>query len=264
MDRQVPIDEKSLPPSTGAPSAPESRAFTPRRPGDRLPGALNAKQLAKLRTHRRLLDATIELVREHGAGAVNTVKVTERAGVAQSVFYAHFESVAACLTEAATDVVERVDKLNARIREEQNLEARTVEELLDIDGMTDAFERSLAIMVENAEFVDIFIRFVRDPSPLGEPLRRSWVRMHEGLTDDLVRAAERTGLVTDRRRVGALAEIVMGLTSNATETLRYRRVDSRRGLARMLAVMTRAVILDGQGPPPERPRRRRRPKRAAR
>lgn len=250
----------------GSARAPErSRAFTPRQRGDRLPGALTAKQLAKQKTHRKLLDATIGIVREQGSGAVNTVRVTERAGVAQSVFYAHFGSVAECLTRAATDVVEHLDALNAQVRAEQNLEAKTAEELLDLEAMTDSFDRTLEIMAEHAEFYDIFIRFVRDPTPLGEPLRQSWVRMHRAFSDDLMRAAERTGLRADRRGIEVLAEVVMGLCSLATETLRYQRVRRRRDLARLLAVMMRAAILDGQqGPVAVEDGARRRPRRARR
>lgn len=69
------------------------------------PMSLRSEQ--KSRTRAALLDAAVELIREHGLDAVTAKQVSERAGVAAGTFFVHFPEVPALVDALLDRHVER-------------------------------------------------------------------------------------------------------------------------------------------------------------
>src|ERR1041385_42792 len=65
-----------------------------------------SKPPATSSTRQRLVQAVIDIVRGDGLGALTTVEITRRAGIAQPGFYKHFPNVDACLEEATKQMLE--------------------------------------------------------------------------------------------------------------------------------------------------------------
>jgi AcrR family transcriptional regulator len=91
---------KSATRAGGAPSkrpARDGRAHAPRSPAPRPRTAW---------TRDRLLSEALTILREEGSAAVNTVRLSRAAGIAQSGFYRYFSTIDACL-EAAIEPLAR-------------------------------------------------------------------------------------------------------------------------------------------------------------
>ena len=126
-------------------------------------------RLQKTRTphgarRRQIVDTTIEILMEDGL--VTTGGVTERIGIVQSGFYAHFPSIEACLEEAAANARNRIrEPVRDGILRLQETEPGNIRLL------TEFYEDLLARSIEVAPFILLFLRRKGDLTPVGRILR---------------------------------------------------------------------------------------------
>ena len=124
------------------------------------------KTSKSVRTRRRLVEVTLELLLESGESAITTVAVTKRASMAQSSFYFHFDSVEALMREAGRSTGEALAaQLGEWMEELRSAEHET------LDGLLEHLERVFDRLRQDRTYVEVFVRFRRSPFVLGEVLR---------------------------------------------------------------------------------------------
>ncbi len=77
---------------------------------ERSPGTRQGAHIAELQ-RRRLLSATVELLTERGARAVNIAAVSQRAGVSRKTFYEAFADREACLLAAFEETTQQIEQV---------------------------------------------------------------------------------------------------------------------------------------------------------
>lgn len=107
-----------------------------------------------------MLQAIVELLDEEGAGALTTVRVTQRAGVAQRTFYVHFTDVEQGVGVAAEEMARRIVEMLSSAR------ARPDGERFTLRG---ALRNVLEAMLGDPRMARIFLSHRRDVrSPFGQ------------------------------------------------------------------------------------------------
>lgn len=136
-------------------------------------------------TRRRLVAATLELLRTGGEAAVTTVSVTQAAGIAQSAFYRHFSRVEDCLVAAAA---EGAAAIRAAVADSRR--ATTPEPL---DWVR--FYQGLFDLVETQRpLAELFLRYHADRLALGGIMSRLFDDLCADLAADLSRQLTLLGL----------------------------------------------------------------------
>lgn len=129
-------------------------------------------------TRERILAATIELLSDEGLAGISTGKLSNRAGIVQSGFYAHFASVEECTLVAAERIGNRLRELVVqRMREEDTV---------DPAALSGFMGRMLSSFEGNWKFMEIMLRYRRDPSPLGKVMSRFYDQVREDVVDNLI------------------------------------------------------------------------------
>ncbi len=190
---------------------------------------MTTRKEAKERTRRRLLDAMVELLDEEGPEALTTVRITERAGIAQPTFYVHFDDIGSALEASAEEVAGAfLGAIGA-----------TAEPLPERARIRTAYQRILSGMLKDPRLGRLFLRHRRDVrSPFGARFSRI-----------LVGARERT--VGELRRVGAprpelAATLVVGMVFSVCEAVLDGRIASTEQALDDLVHATRPLL----EPPP--------------
>ncbi|MHB1929074.1 MAG: TetR/AcrR family transcriptional regulator [Acidimicrobiales bacterium] len=119
-------------------------------------------------TRRRILDAALAVIGEHGVGGLTNRRVARRAGVALGSLTYHFPSQRDILREALTDFADReVDRIAGIAAE---LHAASVEAAVSNleEGLL-----AVALGVESIAVIELYLEAARDPA-LQEPARRCW------------------------------------------------------------------------------------------
>jgi AcrR family transcriptional regulator len=124
-----------------------------------------------------LLAGAITVLTEHGLEGFTTGRITAEAGIAQSGLYKHWPDREAVLHEVAELVGERILQAvrNARLQAGA-----------DITRIEESFAGSLRAVMEEREILMIFLRYRREPGPLGDVLRELLERALNELYIDLV------------------------------------------------------------------------------
>lgn len=174
---------------------------------------------AKVATRQALLDAALRILDEEGSGALTTVSVTKRAGIAQSSFYAHFADM--------NDLLGHLTQQLARQRQSTTRRARWRFGADRTDGRGDAramFRVPLEGLLGHPEVLRLVLRSRLDPaSPLGRWSRELVEDNRRELVADLVAAGVPSGTDGERRQLEMFADGVIALT----ETLALGAVEGR-------------------------------------
>ncbi|MGE0785470.1 MAG: TetR/AcrR family transcriptional regulator [Sandaracinaceae bacterium] len=122
------------------------------------------RKRSREQTRDRMLEAAVELLRNEGLPALTTVRVTKEAGIVQSGFYAHFKNPEHLQQELA-------DRVGRELREQiaEWMAALRVGPD-DRASLAARYEEMLTLFREEREVIDLFLRYRRSPSQLGQVL----------------------------------------------------------------------------------------------
>lgn len=203
------------------------------------------KRGTREQTRQRLLDATIDLIRRDGFASLTTVSITERAGIVQSGFYAHFKNLDPCVEAAAEQVVDRQRLVQSDFRSRAYAQLLVADDPVSYANMRALWERSLDLMLEDRVFAELFLRFRRDSSPLGKRLRKVFDQARSDMARDMNEVAPRLGIGNEFAPFTAFwGDLVLGMWLTATEALLDGTHD-RDVVLTMLAQTTCAGSLAG-------------------
>ena len=132
-------------------------------------------------TRERIIAAAIEILSEEGLGAVATGRLAKKAGIVQSGFYAHFGSVEECILAAA-------ERIGQRLRESL-VRKLAEEETVDPEALARFAADVLARLEKEWTFVELLLRYRRDPSPLGNVMSRFFSLLRDDVVDNLIEVA---------------------------------------------------------------------------
>lgn len=179
-------------------------------------------------TRERILAATIELLSEEGLGGVSTGRLASKAGVVQSGFYAHFASLDECVLVAAERIGGRLrDLLVQRMYEEDTV---------DPDSLARFLEELFARFEPHWTFVELMLRYRRDPSPLGKVMRDFYDRVRQDLLENLTEVAPELNVQEHERRLLApAANSILTQFVAALEGIKEGWTPDRETLAKHLA-----------------------------
>lgn len=202
--------------------------------GDRSGGsAAIPRREKRAATRERLVQATIELLRQDGAAALNTVNITKRAGIAQSGFYLHFTNIDECKRAAAERVAEG-------IRRSVTKQRREIHKINSEDAQLLAAHlgKILDIFDTERKFAEIFLHNRHDRSPLGAVMRELYQQIHTDLAEDLQTVFFRRQKLSAaaRERLFLQAEIIFAAALTTGEALLENRISQPELAAQLLAV----------------------------
>lgn len=124
-----------------------------------------------------LLAGAMKVLTEHGLEGFTTGRITAEAGIAQSGLYKYWPDREAVLHEVAELVGERVL---------QALRAARLNVGADPTRIEESFAGSLRAVMEERQTLRLFLRYRREPGPLGDVLRELLERALEELYTDMV------------------------------------------------------------------------------
>jgi AcrR family transcriptional regulator len=166
---------------------------------DEMSSAPLSRQEAKLVTRQRLLDAAHELLVEEGHAGVVAARVSKRAGIAQSSFYAHFRDKDDLLRTLAR---ETTDRLRRALRDARAFAA----EEMTPDRVRDVFRISIDAMKAQPELFRLFARERQQGTPFGEYCRALYDEMRRDLAEDLMRIGSAPDTPDTRRKAEMVAD----------------------------------------------------------
>jgi TetR/AcrR family transcriptional regulator, fatty acid biosynthesis regulator len=178
------------------------------------------------------VDAVIEIVRGEGLGALTTVEITRRAGIAQPGFYKHFRNVDECLEEATKEVLDGMRETFGAMR-------RRIRDRNDPEEVAEHFLAVLDAVAMDPSFNELIVRYRRDPSALGRAIREVEAKVLADFVEELWNEAKKSGLLVEHRgRVVILAEIIWGALSAGVERVLDDPAADRNALAHHLSEFT--------------------------
>ncbi len=195
-------------------------------------------------TRARLIQVTIELLRQEGLPALTTSRIARAAGIAQPGFYAHFKNVDDLVRTAISQVI---DEIRAKIR---GVRKRAFDRLQHVKDIAN-FEISRAMYADildaflsDPAFAHLFLRYRRDPSLLGGYMRQAAKRVREDITQDMWRNAQAVGFRPEHQQLVAFwSEQMLGLYFAAAEALLDGRyAEDRQMVVDSLARSSRAIM----------------------
>lgn len=162
---------------------------------------MTQRKEAKERTRQRLLEAMIDLLDEEGAGSLTTVRITQRAGVAQPTFYVHFVDVDTGLDVAAEQIAGEL------LRGLRTLDPRATPEAPPPTSAREALRRVLNGMLEDRRIARVFLRHRRDPN---SPFGVRFGRILAGVRDRVVDVARQLGAARPEIVASHVVALVIG------------------------------------------------------
>ncbi len=180
-----------------------------------------------------MLEAAIDLLRTEGLPALTTVRVTREAGIVQSGFYAHFKNPEHLQTELA-------ERVGLKLREHIAAWMAAMRAGgMDEADLTERYAHVLVLFRDEKPLVDLFLRYRRSPSPLGQVLGH----LHTQLRADFFQyLRERAGDADTIRphlgTIGMHADTLVAALLGVAEGVVDGRVADIETAARELAVLT--------------------------
>lgn len=171
---------------------------------------MTQRKEAKERTRQRLLSAIVEILDEEGEAALTTVRITQRAGVAQPTFYVHFTDVQAGVAVAAEDMASRI------------LGMLSVQGASAADGratLRGTLKMVLDALLEDRRLTRIFLRHRRD---LSSPFGQRFAKILGGARDIVIEQCRRVGAA----RPEVVALLVVSLYIGTLEGICDGRIPS--------------------------------------
>jgi AcrR family transcriptional regulator len=195
-------------------------------------------------TRARLIQVTIDLVRQEGLPALTTGRITRAAGIAQPGFYAHFKNIDDLLRTALAQVLDDMQRKVTAARRRAFERLKSLEDLADIETTRAAYADTLDVFLSDPRFAELFLRYRRDPSLLGGYMRYAMDVVRQDLTADIWRAAQALGFQQEHYSVVAFwAEQLLALYLAAAEALLDKRQADRDMLLDSLARSSRAIMI---------------------
>lgn len=143
-------------------------------------------------TRKRLIDATAEIIRQRGAGALSVAAIARQAGVHPPGFYSYFKSLEECAQAAAED-------LGAVLL------SRYTESLGEGISFPTSRDRILSFIrltlqewLAEPHLTELVLRCRYERSPMGEVVRRYVDRASADLADHLREVAKKAGVIKER------------------------------------------------------------------
>lgn len=196
---------------------PVARKKTPSKAPRPLASKRTRNDSRKVATRQRLIDATIDIIRTEGVGALTTGKIANAAGIQQPGFYAHFKNVDECLRAAADQLAASMLDAEVKMRRERAFQVTDRERLPD--GIA-RMKLALGLWIENRRFSELLMRCRYDDSPLGETGRQVFRRARELLTEDILELAVKNGISTRYlREIELIATFLIASFGNAIDLL---------------------------------------------
>ncbi len=195
------------------------------------------RRRSREQTRDRMLEAAVELLNNEGLPSLTTVRVTKEAGIVQSGFYAHFKNPEHLQQELA-------ERVGRELREHMAAWMAALRAASDDDdALAGRYEEVLSLFKANAEVVDLFLRFRRSPSPLGQVLGH----LHTQLRADFFqylreRAGPPDAIRTHLGTIGMHADTLVAALLGVAEGLIEGRVADLGSAARELAALTHAPL----------------------
>lgn len=184
-------------------------------------------------TRDRMLDAAADLLRSEGPGSLTTVRVTREAGIAQSGFYAHFKNPDHLQQELA--------EIAGRSLREHIASWMAVMRLSGTDeaSLAEGYVQVLELFREQKGLMDLFLRFRRSPSPIGQ----AFAHLHTQLRADFFqylreRAGDAETVKAHLGIVGVHADTLVAALLGVGEGVVEGRVGDLRIAAAELAALT--------------------------
>lgn len=180
-------------------------------------------------TRERLVEAALEVLATDGPAALTTARLARAADIVQSGFYVHFSGVDACLAEATTRIGERL----------RGLILQGLAELRAVGGgdagqLARFYGSVLGWLGAERRFIELFLRYRRDPSPPGRALAALLARFHDDVAEHLLLlwgpAGEEANAAL-RARTATHARLLVGLFLAAVEARLEHPEDSELTLA---------------------------------
>jgi len=180
-----------------------------------------------------MLDAAVDLLRSEGLTSLTTVRVTREAGIVQSGFYAHFKNPEHLQQELAervgTDLREHIASWMAAMRAGSG----------DLIELGRRYEHVLVLFRDEKSLVDLFLRYRRSNSPLGQVLGH----LHTQLRADFFQYLRERAGDTDTVRphlgtIGVHADTLVAALLGVAEGVVEGRLADLETAGRELAALT--------------------------
>lgn len=189
-------------------------------------------------THERLIQATVEILSREGLGAVTTARVARDAGIVQSGFYAHFTSLEDCVVVAAEHIGQRI-----RSTVTDGLSLLREQGAGDFELVMAQYRRILTQLEAEWQFVELLLRYFRDPSPLGRTLAAIQQSIRDELTHHLMVLLKPLGILDGGRPEAAyLADLIVNMLLSSVQSLRWEPSLSKEMVAYLLTVETLGMV----------------------
>ncbi len=210
-------------------------------------------------TRERIIEATVRILSQEGLGAVSTTRVARDAGIVQSGFYAHFASLEECVVVAAEHIGQRI---RDSIRE--GLTLLREQGVGDFDLVIAQYRRILSQLEAEWQFVELLLRYFREPSSLGRTLAAVQQSIRDELTHHLMVLLEPVGIPNGGRPEAAyLADLMVNMLLSSVQSLRWEPSLNKELVAYLLTAETLSMTArtydwmtqKGYWPDPSQPRR---------
>lgn len=191
-------------------------------------------QARRAATRERLIQATIDLLRQEGIATLNTVNITRAAGIVQSGFYLHFKNIDEAKRVAAEQVADRIRNYVARHRRRvHNIDQES------FDLLRAHCQKMLEIFETERGFAEVFLQYRYDRSPLGDVMRELQLQLHQDLVSDLYFVIYQTNPIpeAERERISLHAQLILAAALTTGEALMDKRVDNIKLAADLLALV---------------------------
>ena len=193
--------------------------------------AITRKESNEL-TRRRLVNGTIQLLREKGVAGATTGRIAKAAGIKQSSFYAHFSDRDEVLEVAAAEIGGMV--LEKMKRQHAKLDPK------DVKGSVRRTFRAMgAAFFSEPELTRIFLRYRSDDT---SPLGRSFRRLLDRARLELKESFHLYGLDATPEVAQSYAEIIIASTTGMLEAVLDGRVRDADTALDLLGGVTFAAL----------------------
>ncbi|MCX7740616.1 MAG: TetR/AcrR family transcriptional regulator, partial [Meiothermus sp.] len=186
----------------------------------------------------RLIQATVEILSREGLGAVSTARVARDAGIVQSGFYAHFASLEECVVVAAEHIGQRI---RDSIRE--GLSLLREQGVGDFELVLSLYRRLLTEVEAQWQFVELLLRYFREPTPLGRTLFSIQQSIRDELTQHLVGILKPLDIPDGGRPEAAfLADLMVSMLLSSVQSLRWEPSLNKELVLYLLTVETLSMV----------------------
>lgn len=200
--------------------------------------AESGKRRRREQTRDRMLEAAADLLRREGQTALTTVRVTKEAGIVQSGFYAHFKNPEHLQSELAERIGRDLREIFARSMAALRASAD------DPTSLTRCYADALAQLKSESAMVDLFLRYRRTSTPLGQVMSHLHTQLRadffQYLRDRIGRQSQPDGAVAPEHlgTIGMHADALVAALLGIVEGVVDGRVGDLSTAAAELSTLT--------------------------